>query len=371
MKKSFVYGMFVEGDNFTDREKETRRLKMDFEHGLNVILISPRRMGKTSLVKRVQSQVNEDLVKVVYMDIYDCRSEYDFYNRFAEALLKQTASQADLVMQNVKDFLVRLTPKIAFSTDPATEYSLSLGISPKNYSPEEILSLPEIISQKIGKHIVVCIDEFQQVGEFPDSLTVQKRMRGVWQLQRNVSYCLFGSKKHLLTEIFHSKRMPFYQFGDTIYLDPIPTEEWVPFICTHFAQAKKKISEQHAAKICEMVHNYSSYVQQLAWNVLLNTEDEVTDEILQLSMRDLITHNTALFMQQIDGLTTYQMNFLRAVAHGVHKDFTSQEVLENYNLGTKSNITRLINVLTNKELIERRIDGIYIADPVLEKWLES
>ncbi len=371
MKKSFVYGMFVEGDNFTDREKETRRLKMDFEHGLNVILISPRRMGKTSLVKRVQSQVNEDLVKVVYMDIYDCRSEYDFYNRFAEALLKQTASQADLVLQNVKDFLVRLTPKIAFSPDPASEYSLSLGITPKNYSPEEILSLPEIISQKIGKHIVVCIDEFQQVGEFPDSLTVQKRMRGVWQLQRNVSYCLFGSKKHLLTEIFHSKRMPFYQFGDTIYLDPIPTEEWVPFICTHFAQEKKKISEQQAAKICEMVHNYSSYVQQLAWNVLLNTEDEVTDEILQLSMCDLITHNTALFMQQIDGLTTYQMNFLRAVARGVHKDFTSQEVLENYNLGTKSNITRLINVLTNKELIERRIDGIYIADPILEKWLES
>ncbi|MBR1808845.1 MAG: ATP-binding protein [Paludibacteraceae bacterium] len=371
MNKSFVYGMFVEEDNFTDREKETRRLKMDFEHGLNVILISPRRMGKTSLVKRVQSQVNKELVKVVYMDIYDCRSEYDFYNRFAEALLKQTAKQADLVMQNVKDFLVRLTPKIAFSPDPATEYSLSLGITPKNYSPEEILSLPEIISQKIGKHIVVCIDEFQQVGEFPDSLTVQKRMRGVWQLQRNVSYCLFGSKKHLLTEIFHSKRMPFYQFGDTIYLDPIPTEEWIPFICTHFARENKKITEPQAAKICEMVHNYSSYVQQLAWNVLLNTEREVTDEILYMSMSDLIAHNTALFMQQIDGLTTYQMNFLRAVARGVHKDFSSQEILENYNLGTKSNITRLINVLTNKELIERRMDGIYIADPVLEKWLLS
>ena len=84
-------------------------------------------------------------------------------------------------------------------------------------------------------YIVVCIDEFQQVGEFPDSLTVQKRMRGVWQLQRNVSYCLFGSKKHLLTEIFHSTRMPFYQFGDTIHLDPIPTEEWVPSISLHSA----------------------------------------------------------------------------------------------------------------------------------------
>ena len=361
--------MFVEGDNFTDRAKETHRLKMDFEHGMNVILISPRRMGKTSLVKHVQEQVDDTLVKVVYMDIYDCRSEYDFYNRFAEALMKQTASHADLVLKNIKDFLVRISPKVSFSPDPTMDYSLSLGISPKDYSPEEILSLPEVISQKIGKHIVVCIDEFQQVGEFPDSLTIQKRMRGVWQLQRNVSYCLFGSKKHLLTEIFHSKRMPFYQFGDTIYLEPIPTEEWVPFICSHFAQQKKQISEYHAAKICEMVHNYSSYVQQLAWNVMLNTEDEVTDEILQTAMQDMMTHNTALFMQQIDGLTTYQMNFLRAVAHGEHNDFTSKEILENYNLGTKSNITRLITVLTNKELIEKRIDGIYIADPVLEKWL--
>lgn len=371
MDKSFVYGMFVDGDNFTDRVKETKRLKMDFEHGMNVILISPRRMGKTSLVKHVQGLVDEELVKVVYMDIYDCRSEYDFYNRFAETLMRQTASHADLVMKNIKEFLVRISPKISFSPDPINEYSISLGITPKDYSPEEILSLPEIISKKIGKHIVVCIDEFQQVGEFPDSLTVQKRMRGVWQLQRNVSYCLFGSKKHLLTEIFQSKRMPFYQFGDTIYLEPIPTSEWVPFICSRFEQQKKHISEEYAAKICEMVQNYSSYVQQLAWNVLLNTENEVTDEILRESMRDLINHNTALFMQQIEGLTTYQMNFLRALTKGVHKDFTSQEILDEYRLGSKSNVTRLVTVLMNKELIDRRKDGIYISDPVLEIWLKE
>ena len=91
---------------------------MDFEHGMNVILISPRQMGKTSLVKHVQSQVDESLVKVVYIDIYDCRSEYDFYNRFAEALMKQTASHADLVMRNIKDFLVRISPKVSFPRTP-------------------------------------------------------------------------------------------------------------------------------------------------------------------------------------------------------------------------------------------------------------
>ena len=371
MDKSFVYGMFVGGNNFTDRAKETRRLKMDFENGINVILVSPRRMGKTSLVKRVQEQVDTNIVKVVYMDIYDCRSEYDFYNRFAVALMKQTASQADLVLQNIKDFLVRVSPKISFSPDHVSDYSLSLGITPKDYSPEEILSLPEVISQRIGKHIVVCIDEFQQVGEFPDSLTVQKRMRGVWQLQKNVSYCLFGSKKHLLTELFQSKRMPFYQFGDMLYLDPIPTEEWIPFITSRFAQKNMVISEQHAAQICEIVHNHSSYVQQLAWNVMLNTDKEVTDEAIRQALNDLIAHNSALFLQQIDGLTTYQMNFLRAVVSGVHKDFTSQEILETYNLGTKSNITRLVNVLRNKELIEKRTDGIFISDPVFEIWLRE
>ena len=368
MKKSFVYGMFVEGDNFTDREKETRRLKMDFEHGLNVILISPRRMGKTSLVKHVQSQVDENLVKVVYMDIYDCRSEYDFYNRFAEALLRQTASQADLVMQNVKDFLVRLTPKIAFSPDPATEYSLSLGITPKNYSPEEILSLPEVISQKIGKHIVVCIDEFQQVGEFPDSLSVQKRMRGVWQLQRNVSYCLFGSKKHLLTEIFHSKRMPFYQFGDTIFLEPIPTEEWIPFISAHFAQEGKKISEQHAAKICEMVHNYSSYVQQLAWNIFALSDDVITEQDIKDGLDATMAQSVSLFVEQTANLTSYQLNLIRAICQGYHDDFGSKEVTSRFELGTKSNLIKLKNALVEREIIEITEDGCFIADPLFERW---
>lgn len=100
------------------------------------------------------------------------------------------------------------------SPDPTMDFSVSLGITPKEYAPEQILSLAEIIAQKQGKRIVVCIDEFQQIGEFPNSVTVQKRLRGAWQLQQNVSYCLFGSKKHLMTNMFQNKNMPFFQFGD-------------------------------------------------------------------------------------------------------------------------------------------------------------
>ncbi len=236
MKTSFVYGTAVEGENFTDREAETARLKANFENGINTLLISPRRMGKTFLVQKVKAIVNGKKIAVVYLDMFDCRSEYDFYNKLVSAVLEQTASRKETIFQNIKGFLGRLSPRISFSPDPSMDFSFSLGITAKDYSPEEVLGLAERIAQKQERHIVICIDEFQQVGKFPGSVLVQKRMRGVWQLQKNVSYCLFGSKKHLMTNIFQRKSMPFYQFGDAVYLGTIPVEKWVPFICKKFGK---------------------------------------------------------------------------------------------------------------------------------------
>lgn len=368
MKKSFIYGVAVEGNNFTDREKETRRLKQDFENGQNMILISPRRMGKTSLVRKVQTLVDTKSIVTVYMDIYDCRNEYEFYNKFAASLMKQTAGKAEAVMKNIKEFLVRLSPTLSFGPDPNNELSVSLGITPKDYSPEEILQLPERMAAKMGKHIVVCIDEFQQIGEFPDSLKVQKKMRGIWQLQNNASYCLFGSKKHLLTNLFQSKRMPFYQFGDIMFLQPIPTEDWIPFIRQKFEEKKMSISDALIEKICSTVQNQSSYVQQLAWNVMLNTTKKADEATLETAIEDLLNQNSLLFLQQIENLTAYQMNFLKAVAKGVHTDFTSKEVLSTYDLGSKSNVSRIKTVLTQKELIEKTPNGIVLTDPVFELW---
>lgn len=371
VNKAFVYGVSVDGNNFTDRVQETRRLKMNFENGLNVVLISPRRMGKTSLVKHVQEVVDKSMIQTVYVDIYDCRSEYDFYNKFAEALLKQTANKMELVLENIKRFLVRLAPKVSFNPDMTSEYSFSLGITPKEYSPEEILSLPEMLAQHIGKHIVVCIDEFQQIGEWPDSIYVQKRMRGVWQHQKHVSYCLFGSRQHMMTNIFQNKRMPFYQFGEPNYLQPIPTADWIPFIQSKFTEKGLSIKEEFVTKICDIVRNQSSYVQQLAWNVMLNTDTEVTEETIRHGMSDLLNQCTPLFMEQLNSLTTYQMNFLRAINDGQHDQWTSQEVLNKYNLGTKSNISRMQALLLEKDFIERREDGLYLSDPVLQLWLKQ
>ena len=371
INRSFIYGVSVSGDNFTDRIKETRRLKMDFENGLNVVLISPRRMGKTSLVKKVQQVVDPSIVHTVYMDIYDCKSEYDFYNKFAESILKQTSGKMEIFLEKTKNFLTRLTPKISFSPAPTAEYSVSLGITPKEYAPEEILQLPELIAQQIGKHIVVCIDEFQQVAEWSDTLQVQKRMRGVWQHQKHVSYCLFGSRQHMMNKLFQSKAMPFYQFGEPNYLQPIPTEDWIPFIRQKFTDKGLTISEEHIRAICNMVQNQSSYVQQLAWNVMINTDIEVTEQTIQAGINDLLIQCTPLFMEQTGGLSSYQMNFLKAIAAGQHNQFTSASVLQEYQLGSKSNVERIQNVLREKDYIVSTPNGLFFSDPIMELWLKS
>lgn len=368
--KPFIFGVATSGDNFTDREKETARLLSNFQHGINTVLISPRRWGKTSLVQKVCRLAQSDNLKIVYLDIFSCRSEEEFYDAFAAAVLKQTSSKWNEWIENAKLFLSRISPKISLGPDPMSDFSISLELNPKSDDINEVLQLPEKIAREKGYNIVVCIDEFQQIAEFKDSKTFQKRLRTVWQLQKSVSYCLFGSKKHLMNELFEKKNLPFYKFGDAVYLSKISTPDWIEYICGRFEATEKQISRELAEKICRAVDNHSSYVQQLAWLVWIHTKEVATDQDFADAYQDIMDQNTPLFEKQTESLTAYQMNFLRAIINGVHKEFTSQDVLKKYQLGSSANVSIVKRALIKKELIETEKRQIVISDPVLEVWLK-
>ncbi|MGN0236984.1 MAG: ATP-binding protein [Lepagella sp.] len=370
VNKSFVFGVSVSDYNFIGRESEIRQLKMNFEEGINTILISPRRWGKTSLVKRVCQQVDKEKVITVFVDIFRCKTEYEFYNVLAEAILKQTASKTELWMENARDFLSRLTPKISVSPDPNAEFSISLGITPHTHTPDEVLELAEVIAKRKGKRIVVCIDEFQQMGEMSDSISLQKRLRSVWQHQENVSYCLFGSKKHTMMTVFQRRNMPLYQFGDLKFLGKIPTEKWIDYIVSHFTDRRRTISREDAAWICETVDNHSSYVQQLSWIIfsLIDDGESVEKRHLQMGIDALIDSQEQLFMQQIEPLTAYQMNFLRCIIAGHHSRFGEAGIRTLFNLGSPANIGRLQSALLDKDLIEKCGNEYYITDPIFSLW---
>ena len=324
--------MSVEGENFTDRELETKRLLLNFENGINSILISPRRMGKTSLVKKVASMVEAPDIRVVYMDIYKCRTEYDFYEKFASSIISATATRMEKMIDTAKEFLVSITPQLSYSPEPNTDFALSLGINPRANTPEEILNLPERIASKRGIRMVVCVDEFQQIGEMPDSLTIQKTIRSVWQHHRHTSYCLFGSKQHLMSQLFYSRKMPFYQY------------------------------------ICTAVDNYSAYVQQLSWNVLAVSGEEVTQQSVEEGLQATLDQVVPLFIEQTAPLSTYQLNFIRAICHGHHDDFGKAEVTSRFNLGSRSNLVKLKKALVEREIIEITEEGSFIADPLFKLW---
>ncbi len=373
MDKIFVFGIATQGVNFTNREKETERLIANFTNGVNSIIISPRRWGKTSLVRKVTSIVNEQnkSVIVVSLDAFLCRTENDFYRVFCTELIKQTSSKWEEWVENAKRLLSRLSPRITIGNDPINDFSLSFDISSENQSELDILNLPQKIAEEKNINIVVCMDEFQQIAEFSNSKNFQKKMRSIWQLQNNVSYCLYGSKMHLLSELFSKQSMPFYKFGDVIFLQKISEQNWIKFICLRFEQTGKQISEEFAKRITETVSCHSSYVQQLSWLVWIKTKNQVGEEEFQDALRDLFDQNHILFFNIIENLTGYQLNFLRAIINGVDSEFTKSENLKKYNIGTSANITRLKKSLEQKEIIDISGKKVSLIDPVFHSWLTN
>ena len=366
----FVFGKAAEGPFFTDRAEDAKRLHANLTHGINTILISPRRWGKTSLVKKVLSEIDRPDIKPVFIDIFQCKSEYEFYHAFASAVIKQTSSKLDEWVETAKTFLSNISPKFSFGSDPMNDFSLSFEWNPKDDTETDILQLPEKIAQKKNVHLVICLDEFQQIADFADSEKFQKKLRSVWQHQQNVTYCMFGSKKHLMENIFNDKSKPFYKFGDMMFLKKIPTEEWVPFICSKFQETGKSISPEQATKICETTENLSSYVQHLAWVVWYKTDKVVTNKDIAAAIDDLMEQNKVFFQREVEQLSELQMNFLRALANGVSNGFSRKDVIKQYRLESSANVQSIRKALLKKDLIDVDGQDITFNDSLFKLWLK-
>lgn len=175
-----------------------------------------------------------------------------------------------------------------------------------------------------------------------------------------------------MTTLFQQRSKPFYKFGSTMYLPVIPTEVWVPYLCKQFASEGKRLSQELAAEMCAIVENNSSYVQELAFNVLLCTRGiEVTQELLKEGIDEMIDSNVTLFIEKTEHLTTYQMNYLRALISGVHNDFGKADIRERFNLGSPTNVKRIKDALEEREIVDVTERGVFISDPVLSMWLRK
>ena len=367
----FIYGKSAVKQDYTDREEESKRLAQNFFSLVNTMIISPRRWGKTSLVKNVSAQIMSENknIRVCLLDIFNVRNENEFYVQYAQSLVKSTSNRWEEWLENARVFLSRLLPKISFSPDKQAEITFGIKWGEIKNNPDDIIDLAETIAVAKGIKLIVCIDEFQSIGNFEDSLAFQRKLRAHWQHHHNVGYCLFGSKRHMLFDIFANAEMPFYKFGDIMFLEKINNKIWGAFIQKRFKDTGKKISRKQAEYLALQVENHSYYVQQLAQQAWLRTHITCSIAIIDDSLQSIKNQLSLLFAGQTETLTATQLYFLRAIIDG--QTTFGQEILRKYRLGTSANIIRIKNALLSKEIIDIAMKKIEIQDPVFKLWLKE
>ena len=370
----FIFGRTVEGNDFTDRQNEREHLVNNFLSLTNTTIISPRRWGKSSLVKKVAEDVrrHDKKTKIILIDLFNARSEQQFLEQFASAVTAATSDKLDDCLEFARTFLSHLQPQISFSPDAQTKITFTANWAETGLEPDAILDLPEKLAESKHVRVVICLDEFQNIGSYSEPLAFQKKLRAHWQTHQQVCYCLYGSKRHMLLELFSDPSLPFYRFGDLMLLEKIPNAEWATFIVKQFKNSGKHISFEVAEYLANLVENHSYYVQQLAQQAWLRTAnagqcDQITIDTSFDAIKDQLS---LLFASMVDGLTARQLNFLRAVIDGVQSLYSVQ-TLRSYDLGTSANIGRIKEALLKNEIIDITGRHIEILDPVFKHWLNT
>ena len=367
----FIYGRLADKESFIDRVEDRRELKNFLRHGINVILVSPRRWGKSSLVRTSMEELmqEESKTKVCFMDASKIHTEEGFYNKFASIVIQGVSSTLEQKLSDLVKFINRFTPSITIASDPMNNVEVNLKVNPVKESPENILQLPERIAEAKGIKIIVCIDEFQQLANLPKWKNLEAMLRAEWQLQHHTTYCLYGSKMHMMKDIFNKANSPFFKFGQLMNLKRIAKEYWIPYIISNFKKTGKTISESQAECLCERVKYNSWYVQQYCFFLWSHTDKEVTQELLDNQLQLVLDTNEDLFLTEMDELTPTQIGMLKAIASG-EKHFNAKDVVETYGLGQPQSITRNKKVLVEKDLVEKHLQDFSFVDPVFELWLK-
>ncbi|MCB0458228.1 MAG: hypothetical protein KDC91_10835, partial [Flavobacteriaceae bacterium] len=309
-------------------------------------------------------------IKFCFIDLFKTRNEKEFYEYFAGEVIKASYSKWEERLEKTKVFFKHLIPKFSFGVDPTQEFSVSLDWEEVQKHPQEILDLPEVISKEKGIHLIICLDEFQNIAHFNDSLGFQKKLRASWQTHQHCSYAIYGSKQHMMTEIFEKKSMPFYKFGEILFLPKIDNKHWSSFIVKRFKKTGKSISLKNASKIAAMVDNHPYFVQQLANTIWISTHEKCGEDEIEKGLKNLLNQYDLIFSRELDGLSNLQLNLLKAIANNEEK-LSSKDTIKKYDLSSSASVNRSKEALIQKEIIDTFQQKITFLDPLFKIWFKT
>lgn len=370
-KSPFLYGKTVTDKQFLNREEDIKLLLSHWRSNINTTIISPRRWGKSSLVRQAAKQYIQESknIKVCFLDAFSMQNKEEFLKAFATEIIKCTSSVFNDWITTASNFLRSLMPKISFDLSSNSEMTLNFETKEIKKYTEQILDLPEKICKEKKLQIVVCIDEFQNIANYEKSTGFLNLLRSHWQHHQQTTYCFYGSKKHMMTEIFTNSNSAFYNFGSVMQLNKISSEHWSEYIIKNMKDNGKTINKKLSKKIVSLMKRHSYYVQQLSHFVWIFGEERIRESCIEKATYQMLNANSLMYQKDVEKLSSTQINLLKAIVKK-EEQFTSTKTMNKYSLGTPQNVLKNKRTLIKNELIDIVNKRVDIIDPGFELWFK-
>lgn len=365
----FIAGR-IPSDFFCDRDVETARLTGCILNRENVVLTSPRRVGKTELIYHCfdDARICEDYF-VIFVDILHTSSLREFIMELGNGVYRSVARRSEKLMKAFASTLRSLQGSFGFDPLNGTPtFNVRLGdILTPEYTVEEIFDYLE----KADRRCIVIIDEFQQIVKYREK-GVEALLRANIQRSSNANFIFSGSERRIMDQIFLDSKRPFYQSTTNLSMEPIMRSVYVDFAKRQFARYGKVVEEKAVEKAYDMFEGITAYVQRIMHDAFAETRPEGTADLeLVCNMADrFIEESSRRIREQLSFITEQQKELLYAIhSDGAAKGITAAAFVKRHRLKSASSVQSAAKQLLEMDLITKKGNEYYLSDPLLKLWL--
>jgi AAA+ ATPase superfamily predicted ATPase len=367
LKNPFRYGIAVDSPYFIDREQEIRDYTKWLTSGQSLVIYSPRRYGKTSLVLKLLKEIRKKGYNTIYIDFFKINSRQRFAELYYTEILRQLPSW-EKALKQISSLTRSLRPVISIDQQGLPSVSLkSEGIFPY-HDLTELLDLPQKLSDK--KNWVIVFDEFQEINRLNGD-SFEKEMRSAFIHHKNVGYAFLGSKMHMLLNMFTHESKAFYQFGKIVELKKLPEDIFAEYIESGLKKSGIDFKDGISAKIihiCEGIPHYVQYLASGAWEEAIENKSKLDGTVLELAIFKILINQSDFFSVQYERLTLHQQTVLRAISVD-NENIYNSDFARKYNLKSPSSVQRSVERLLNDGILIRQHNSYHFTDPFFRRWV--
>ena len=367
----FVVSGRIRPEYFCDRKAESERMIKLLTNGNNVVLKSDRRMGKTGLIQYCFDQpVLHDNYYTFFVDILHTTCLQELVHELGRTVYEQTVPRGKKMVQNLVKALRSIAGKMGFDASTGLPtFSVGLGdIEQPEYTLEEIFGY----LQQADKPCIVAIDEFQQVAKYPE-INIEALLRGHIQRIDNCRFVFAGSERHMLEQMFDSRKHPFYKSADNMNLGAINRDVYVDFMCQKFHEQGRTLDAEAAKDVYDMFEGHTYYVQKTMNEAFADTSrgDKCTVETLGTAISDILAGNDYYYRELLSRMTIKQKMLLYAIAEdGLATQITSADFIKRHKLTSASSVQSAVKRLLSDGYVVEEDRRYRVNDRFFGLWIQ-